>query len=652
VIRKCCKHLGKGWLTSTRDVGGQQLFAANAPGAYTLAHDAIGEVTNERGPFGVTLTMAYDADGYRTVVQDNFGGVTTSAYDANGDLTQEETGGTGLTPLRIDISYNAAGEETGETRYSDLAGTTKVATTSFVYDAEGNVTGQVDKTGGGTSIAAYTNIYDADNEITSEQLNGGTPTSYTYDADGEVTGDGVNTPTYDAEGNRTNTGYTTTTGNQLQTDGTWDYKYDAAGNETEKVNIATGIAWTYGYDDKNELVEAEKWSSDPTVYGTAYVEAKIDYKYDALGNEAERDDYPTGTGSPVVTRYEVDGWNPALAGSTGNSRFNVFADLDGSNALQTRYVHGDKIDQLLARIDGAGNAYWTLTDRQGSVRDALDNTGTVKDAINYDAFGNIISESSSTYRGSYAWTGRELDVETDLQYNRARWYDPATSRWMSQDPLGFNAGDSNLYRYTHNQTTTDHDPSGLQILLFVWPVTVPLVGTVKGGHVTIMWVGKNGEWATFEGGGGSLYGTTNETAYIREYKNLNTGKTRTLAHLHVNDFKFLADDPTQANYQKAYNMIKQEPGPNKDWYYYSDHGSAGNNFDKSMAWDVVTSKYPTADDELRALLTTYVKLNQVPYHAPGPNSNTYSHQLLTLSGFTVADRYEEVAWPCNAVEGL
>jgi YD repeat-containing protein len=132
VIRKCCKHLGKGWLTSTRDVGGQQLFAANAPGAYTLAHDAIGEVTNERGPFGVTLTMAYDADGYRTVVQDNFGGVTTSAYDANGDLTQEETGGTGLTPLRIDISYNAAGEETGETRYSDLAGTTKVATTSLV----------------------------------------------------------------------------------------------------------------------------------------------------------------------------------------------------------------------------------------------------------------------------------------------------------------------------------------------------------------------------------------------------------------------------------------------------------------------------------------------------------------------------------------
>jgi RHS repeat-associated protein len=195
------------------------------------------------------------------------------------------------------------------------------------------------------------------------------------------------------------------------------------------------------------------------------VEAKIDYKYDALGNEAERDDYPTGTGSPVVTRYEVDGWNPALAGTTGNSRFNVFADLDGSNALQTRYVHGDKIDQLLARIDNAGNAYWTLTDRQGSVRDVIDNTGAVKDALNYDAFGNIIGESNSTYRGSYAWTGRELDVETDLQYNRARWYDPATARWMSQDPLGFNAGDSNLYRYVNNQPANAMDPSGLNFII-------------------------------------------------------------------------------------------------------------------------------------------------------------------------------------------
>ncbi len=95
----------------------------------------------------------------------------TNAYDGDGNLTQQQFGGVSQTQLRIDYNYTAAGQLTGETRYSDLAGTTKVATTSVVYDAAGNLTSQIDKTGGGTSIANVTNIYDAKGRITSEQLN-------------------------------------------------------------------------------------------------------------------------------------------------------------------------------------------------------------------------------------------------------------------------------------------------------------------------------------------------------------------------------------------------------------------------------------------------------------------------------------------------
>src|ERR1019366_5630337 len=46
-------------------------------------------------------------------------------------------------------------------------------------------------------------------------------------------------------------------------------------------------------------------------------------------------------------------------------------------------------------------------------------------------------------------------------YNRARYYDAATGGWISQDPLGFNAGDSNLYRYVNNAPTIGTDPSGM-----------------------------------------------------------------------------------------------------------------------------------------------------------------------------------------------
>ena len=42
-------------------------------------------------------------------------------------------------------------------------------------------------------------------------------------------------------------------------------------------------------------------------------------------------------------------------------------------------------------------------------------------------------------------------------------YDPKVGRWLSEDPLGFDAGDGNLYRYIANDPTNATDPSG-QIL--------------------------------------------------------------------------------------------------------------------------------------------------------------------------------------------
>jgi hypothetical protein len=41
-------------------------------------------------------------------------------------------------------------------------------------------------------------------------------------------------------------------------------------------------------------------------------------------------------------------------------------------------------------------------------------------------------------------------------------YDPTVGRWLSQDPIGFKAGDPNLYRYVGNSPTNATDPSGLQ----------------------------------------------------------------------------------------------------------------------------------------------------------------------------------------------
>jgi RHS repeat-associated protein len=49
----------------------------------------------------------------------------------------------------------------------------------------------------------------------------------------------------------------------------------------------------------------------------------------------------------------------------------------------------------------------------------------------------------------------EFDSSTGLYYDHARYYDAAIGRFVSQDPMGFAAGDTNLYRYLGNDPSND-----------------------------------------------------------------------------------------------------------------------------------------------------------------------------------------------------
>ena len=60
------------------------------------------------------------------------------------------------------------------------------------------------------------------------------------------------------------------------------------------------------------------------------------------------------------------------------------------------------------------------------------------------------------------YTAREFDAETGLYYYRARYYDPQTGRFLSEDPIGFHGG-INKYVYALNDPTKYRDPGGL------WP---------------------------------------------------------------------------------------------------------------------------------------------------------------------------------------
>jgi RHS repeat-associated protein len=296
--------------------------------------------------------------------------------------------------------------------------------------------------------------------MTSQTVNGST-TSYSYDAANELTADGATNYTYDLNGNRTGGSYTTGAANQLTSDGTWTYSYDNEGNLTKRTKGASAETWTYGYDNLNHMV----WAKDSATDGGT-VTTLATYVYDAFGNRLEEDVWAQPSGTTTVTRFAYDMYSPGgghCCSQTSQSAGEVWADLTSSNALQTRYLRGDQVDQLFARISSSGTAAWYLTDWHGSVTNLTDNSGNVQDTIAYDAFGNVTSESNPSFGDRYKYTGRELDAATGFQYNRARYYYAAIGRWTSQDPLGFKGGDANFYCYVHNAATNLQDPTGLRV---------------------------------------------------------------------------------------------------------------------------------------------------------------------------------------------
>ncbi|NEZ61835.1 RHS repeat-associated core domain-containing protein [Leptolyngbyaceae cyanobacterium CCMR0082] len=83
------------------------------------------------------------------------------------------------------------------------------------------------------------------------------------------------------------------------------------------------------------------------------------------------------------------------------------------------------------------------------------------DHITYDSCSQVTSETNPDFDVRFGYTGRERDDATGLMYYRARYYDPAVARFISEDSLGFDAGDANLYRYVFNSPTNNYtDPSG------------------------------------------------------------------------------------------------------------------------------------------------------------------------------------------------
>lgn len=118
-------------------------------------------------------------------------------------------------------------------------------------------------------------------------------------------------------------------------------------------------------------------------------------------------------------------------------------------------------DEYFTRTDSAGVRNY-LSDALGSSVALTDGSGAVQTEYAYEPFGATTASGAST-TNAFGFTGREADG-TGLHYYRARYYDARRQRFISEDPIGFDAGDANLHAYVWNAPGNWVDPLGLAVM--------------------------------------------------------------------------------------------------------------------------------------------------------------------------------------------
>jgi RHS repeat-associated protein len=318
------------------------------------------------------------------------------------------------------------------------------ATVTYTYDAAGNLLSAA------TPSVGVTFKYDVRNSPTSLTRTNGVVTAYTYDAIGRTLtivhskgGAPLNTInyTYDAVGKRStvandiNQAFITQSAagtidnaNELKAFGSTSYTSDANGNRLTETS--TNGKLTYAWDGRNRLASITDASGNTTsmVY---------DFKRNLLNLTQNNG------GAVAQQSYVVD------------SRTNIVS-LTASTGGAFSVLTGAGVDSHLASVDANGNALFGITDALGSTTSVADGTGKLASKFDYEPYGQMTGTAANGY--PFGFTGR-VPVLNGINYSRERYYDSATGRFLSEDPIGF-AGGANLYAYANGDPILVNDPTG------------------------------------------------------------------------------------------------------------------------------------------------------------------------------------------------
>jgi len=453
-----------GRLSRINDLNGSQWHFSYTP---------MGRRLSSRDPLGRTNQFAYDLRGrrVRTVFAD--GSSVSNSFDAVGNRTRR------LYSDGTDLQYG----------FDPRNRLISADDLTRAYDANGRLTNTISS---GVSFGA---AYDAGGRLTNITYNAGAfAVTYTYDSRNRLISVSDSLTGTQLDFNYDNAGRLIGITRPNSVNGT--YTHDAAGR-LARIQEGTIIDLNYTLDAAAQITNLNyTLPLDPTngfgnsssnwTYDAAHQINSPGYHYDARGRltnapgKSFRYDAASRLTQINSATLAYNGANDIVtrseAGTTTRYFYNhalgmrpIVAEKNDSTGQILRYYVWSPGGTLLYLIDAAnGNAVrYFHFDRVGSTLALTDSAGAVTDSYAYTPYGELLGRTGSSAQ-PFLFVGRygvRSEPAAALYHMRARYYDPASARFLTRDPVWpvlRQPKSLDPYQYALGDPTRFIDPLGLQ----------------------------------------------------------------------------------------------------------------------------------------------------------------------------------------------
>ncbi|WP_415639961.1 RHS repeat-associated core domain-containing protein, partial [Pseudomonas fluorescens] len=267
--------------------------------------------------------------------------------------------------------------------------------------------------------------------------------------------------------------------------GQHDYHYDPLARLTRADHSQDGQE-RFGHDPAGNLLMQDRPGPDIVAGNRLMIQGDHHYDYDAFGNLIRQ---RRGKGHQLVTEYRYDCQHRLIGitqpnGQTASYRYDPFGRRISKTVddITTEFFwQGDKLvaehhadrhrsyiyepDSFrpLALLEGFGptdtQPFHYQLDHLGTPQELTAPDGEIVWSAHYRAYGKIARLDVNKIDNPLRFQGQYFDPESALHYNRHRYYNPDSGRYLTPDPVKL-AGGINAYQYVPNPTGWV-DPLGL-----------------------------------------------------------------------------------------------------------------------------------------------------------------------------------------------